>query len=222
MIIAAVITRLRSLPVFVLAVACVAGPASASDHVAPPASDATTYPAVEVHADEKVAIAADPYNTAEKAKIFRVDYLKYGFLPIRVIVTNNGDKPISLDEARIHFITAMGSKIPAAESTDVERRTTQASNVEKKIPLPAPLPPIHRKPGSKDKDIEADFNQFEYQALAVEAHTTRAGFLFYDVQGLSNPLKGAKLYLRKLKGADGKELFYFEIPFEKYLTVQPN
>ncbi len=76
MIIAAVTTRLRSLLVFALVVACVAGPASAVDHVAPPTADATTYPAVEVHADEKVAIAADPYNTAEKCKFFRVDYLK--------------------------------------------------------------------------------------------------------------------------------------------------
>ncbi len=222
MIIAAVTKRLRSLPVFALLLVgslCLAAPA---DHVAPPVSDATTYPAVEIHPDEKVAIAVDPYNSAEKAKIFRLDYLKYGFMPIRVIVTNKGDKPISLDEARIHFITAMGMKIPAAEAADVERRTTQASNVKKTIPLPAPLPSIHRKPGSKDKDIEADFQQFEYQALAVEPHTTRAGFLFYDVQGLSDPLKGSKLYLRKLKGADGKELFYFEIPFEKYLTVQPN
>ena len=222
MIIAVVILRSRSIPILILGLACAMAPAFAADHVSPPTSDATTFPAVEVHADEKVAIAADPYNTNEKAKLFRVDYLKYGFLPIRVIVTNNGDKPISLDEARIHFITAMGSKIPAAEASDVERRMTRASNVQKKIPLPAPLPSIHRKPGSKDKEIEDDFNQFEYQALAVEPHTTRAGFLFYDVQGLSNPLKGAKLYLRRLKGADGKELFYFEIPFEKYLTVQPN
>ena len=28
---------------------------------------------------------------------------------------------------------------------------------------------------------------------------------------------GAKLYLHDLRDADGKELFYFEIPFDKYL-----
>ena len=51
----------------------------------------------------------------------------------------------------------------------------------------------------------------------MEPHTTRAGFLFYDVSGLSQPLVGAKLYLHELRDADGKELFYFEIPFNKYL-----
>ena len=70
------------------------------------------------------------------------------------------------------------------------------------------------------KQIEADFSTFEYQAIVVEPHTTRAGFLFYDIQGLSNPLVGAKLYLRMLRAADGHELFYFEIPFDKYLAAR--
>jgi hypothetical protein len=65
--------------------------------------------------------------------------------------------------------------------------------------------------------VEEDFKSLEYAAVAVEAHTTRAGFLFYDVEGLANPLAGAKLNLRMLRNADGKELFYFEIPFDKYL-----
>src|SRR3954466_5948642 len=84
----------------------------ASDHEVPVVLPATDFPAVETHADEKESIAADPYNTQEKCAIFRVDYLKYGFMPIRLIVTNDGDKPISLVDARIHFITRDGDKIP--------------------------------------------------------------------------------------------------------------
>ena len=49
-------------------------------------------------------------------------------------------------------------------------------------------------------------------------HSTRAGFLFYDMQGLGDtPLKGANLNLRDLRDASGKELFYFQIPLDKYL-----
>ena len=51
----------------------------------------------------------------------------------------------------------------------------------------------------------------------MEPHTTRAGFLFYDVSDLTHPLRGARLYLRELRNADGDELFSFEIPFDKYL-----
>ena len=86
--------------------------------------------------------------------------------------------------------------------------------------LPGPLPRIGNKSSTKNKDVDADFHTFEYSAVAVEAHTTRAGFLFYDVQGLANPLVGAKLNLRVLRNAEGKELFYFEIPFDKYLATQ--
>ena len=86
-----------------------------------------------------------------------------------------------------------------------------------KIPLPGPLPPIHTKPKGSNKEIQADFDEFEYSALVVEPHTTRAGFLFYDVSGLTHPLVGAKLYVRELRDADGKELFSFEVPFNKYL-----
>ena len=192
-------------------------PALASDHTPPPVQPATTFADVEVHDNERVAIAAEPYDTREKESIFRVDYLSHGVMPVRLIVTNNGDKPISLRDARILFQTADGDRIQAAEPEDVERLMTRKEREGGKIPLPGPLPPIHTKAKASNKDIEADFNTFEYGALVVEPHSTRAGFLFYDVSQLDHPLKGAKLHLHELKDADGNELYYFEIPFDKYL-----
>jgi hypothetical protein len=192
-------------------------PATASDHSPPPVQPATSFPAVEVHPDEHVAIAVEPYDTKEKESIFRVDYLSHDVMPVRLIVTNMGDRPISLSDARILFETADGDRIRAAEPEDVERMMTRKEREGNRIPMPAPIPPIHVKPKGSIKEIEDDFHTFEFSALAVEPHTTRAGFLFYDVSGLSHPLVGAKLYLHKLRNADGQELFYFEIPFNKYL-----
>jgi hypothetical protein len=205
---------LRAIPLSLLWLAL---PAMASDHVPPPVEPATTFAAVEVHDEEKVAIAAEPYDTKEKESIFRVDYLSHGVMPVRLIVTNNGDRPISLRDARILFLTAAGDKIQAAEPEDVERLMTQKERQGSKIPMPGPIPAIKLKPKASNKEIEADFDTFEYQALVVEPHTTRAGFLFYDVSQLDHPLKGAKLHLHKLRDADGKELFYFEISFDNYL-----
>jgi hypothetical protein len=192
-------------------------PAVAADHKPPPVQPASAFAAVEVHADEKVAIAAEPYDTREKEAIFRVDYLGHGVMPIRLIVTNNGDRPINLREARILFYTAEGEKIQAAEPEDVERLMTRSERESRKIPMPVPLPPIKLKPKASNQEIEQDFNTFEYSAIVVEPHSTRAGFLFYDVSGLDHPLEGASLHLRQLRDADGNELFYFEIPFDKYL-----
>jgi hypothetical protein len=205
---------LKALPLFLIWLAL---PAFASDHTPPPVQPAASFAAVEVHEDEKVAIAAEPYDTKEKESIFRVDYLSHGVMPVRLIVTNLGDRPISLRDARILFQTPAGDRIQAAEPEDVERLMTRKEREGKKLPMPGPIPSIKMKPKASDKEIEQDFDTFEYQALVVEPHTTRAGFLFYDVSQLDHPLKGAKLHLHKLRDADGKELFYFEIPFDKYL-----
>jgi len=205
---------MRTIPLFLIWLAL---PALANDHTPPPVQPATAFPAVEVHSDEKVAIAAEPYDTKEKESIFRVDYLGHGVMPVRLIVTNNSNRPISLRDARILFMTAAGDKIQAAEPEDVERLMTRREREGKKIPMPGPIPAIKLKPKASNKDIEADFDTFEYAALVVEPHATRAGFLFYDVSQLDNPLQGAKLHLHMLRNADCDELFYFEIPFDKYL-----
>jgi hypothetical protein len=191
--------------------------AGGSSHTPPPVQPATSFAAVEVHEDEKVAIAAEPYDTHEKGAIFHVDYLGHGVMPIRLIVTNNSNRPINLTEARILFITAAGAKIQVAEPEDVERLMTRKEREGGQIPLPGALPNIKLKPVAGIGEIEKDFDTFEYRALVVEPHTTRAGFLFYDVSGLDHPLEGAKLHLHKLRDADGNELFYFEIPLDKYL-----
>jgi len=204
----------RALPLLVMGLAVTAG---ASDHKVPPVQPASTFPAVETHEKEHVSIAVEPYDTREKESIFRVDYLGHGIMPVRLIITNDGNKPISLRDARILFYTPGGDRIQAAEPEDVERLMTRTDREGKKIPLPGPFPSIKMKPKASNKDIEQDFNQFEYGALVVEPHTTRAGFLFYDVSQLDHPLEGAKLHLHKLRDADGTELFYFEIPFDTYL-----
>src|ERR1700679_2910517 len=105
----------RAIPLSLLWLAL---PALAADHSPPPVQPATTFAAVEVHDDEKVAIAAEPYDTKEKESIFRVDYLSHGVVPVRLIVTNNSDRPISLRDARILFLTAAGDRIQAAEPED--------------------------------------------------------------------------------------------------------
>lgn len=198
-----------------VALCAVAWPLSAKQHKIPAPKDASTYACHDEHAS--VVIAAEPYDTKEVGKLFRVDYIDNGFMPIYLVVTNNNDQPISLDQARIDFISAERDRIPAAVPADVERRMTHLHGPGAPIPLPAPLPPLRRKPKTPDKKIEQDFDDFEYSAATVPPHSTRAGFFFYDVQGLGPaPLKGAQLAVRDIRTTSGKELFTFEIPFQDW------
>ena len=157
--------RLRSFIIPVLALTLAAPRLFGSDHPLPPPEDATKYADVDTHPDEHLSIAAEPFDTKEKMKYFRVDYLKNYFMPIRIIVTNNGDKPVSLEQARIDFITSKGDRIAAAEPADVERRMTHVNNTGRSVPMPPPLPPMggNPLPGARlsfRKVADADGKQF--------------------------------------------------------------
>lgn len=206
--------RIALVAALCLTLPCVA--THAAEHKPPPVEPATNFPAVEVHPAEHLEIDVEPYNTTSQLKLFRVNYVAHGFMPVRLIITNTGDRAISLKDARILFITAAGDRLQAAEPEDVERRIVHVRGSS--MPMPSPIPGLHMPHKDVSKEIERDFKTFEFQALIVKPHTTEAGFLFYDVEGLQHPLEGAALNLHTLRDIDGKELFYFEIPFDKYLA----
>jgi hypothetical protein len=218
---------LRALYIVICCSACllVLSPAGRSaealDHTAPAARDATSYPAVDTHQNEQVSIAADPYDTKEKCSIFRMDYLKYGILPVRIIVTNNSDHSISLADARINFITADGDKIQTSEIPDVERRMVPVNRTDNPGKNELHIPGMKSKAAKTVRAITDDFRDFEYSDAMVAPHSTRSGFFFYDVEDLDHPLAGAKLSLTTLRDAQGNELFSFEIPFNRYLAASP-
>ena len=94
--------RRLSVLLFFPRVAIARGHAFREGFVKPAAQPAKTYPAHDDHTDDKVAIAADPYDTPDKAKIFSVKFHEHGLLPIFFIVTNDGDQPISIANMRSH------------------------------------------------------------------------------------------------------------------------
>jgi len=211
--------RLR--PVILLALTATLAAHADKPRKPTPPLPAAQYAAHETHSNEHVTIAALPGNTPETAPNTRLDYLAHGFLPIRVIVTNDSDQPLSLDQARILFISADNYSENAATEDDLDRGLFEMKQVKgRKIPLPAPLPPIthHSKP--VDQKIVADDVDFGFKTTTVAPHTTVAGWLFYDTRDLDQPiLRGATLELRKVRWADSnKDLDRFEIPLQPATT----
>jgi hypothetical protein len=186
----------------------------AKDFARPAANPAKSYPAHDDHADEKVAIAADPYDTADKAKIFSVNFHEHGFLPIFLIVTNDGPQPISIANMQVTFTTANRSKLTPASPDDIYRRLSNPRANTNQIPLPIPQKKVKGGVNQKERD-EVESSQFA--AKAVEPHTTQSGFLFFDVEDISAPLPGARIYVTGVDDAKGTELMYFELPMDNYL-----
>jgi hypothetical protein len=193
---------------------------AAKDFSRPAAQPAKTYPAHDDHANEKVAIAADPYDTSDKAKIFSVNFRDHGLLPIFFIVTNDGDQPISLADMQVTLTTANRSKLTPISSEDIYRRISNPrASTDPPIPFPIPHKKVKGTVSQKEKD-EIESSQFA--AKAVEPHSTQSGFLFFDIEDISAPLPGAHIFVTGVNDAKGTELMYFELPMDKYLSPPRN
>ncbi len=190
-------------------------------YVAPKIYHANTYPARDEHPMEHVSIAADPYDMPDKtADVLRVPYKEAGFLPIRLIVSNDGDSAVVLSGMQVELVTVKKVKIQPAVPDDIYRRISkQGKRPDEPRTVPLPIP--RKVKPSVSKEAQDEIVNSGFLAKAVEPHTTQAGFLYFDVAGISNPLAGARLYVTGVRDANGQELMYFEIPMEKYLSYRP-
>jgi hypothetical protein len=195
----------RALPlVSFLLLSSIAGLAG-KHFVMPVAQPAKTYPAHDEHPSEAVTLALDPYDMADKASIFSIHYNDVGLMPIFVVITNDGDQPVSLAGMKGQLVTSDRTKIPPATEDDLCRRLARPPGSISPNPLPWP-------------------KKSQFAARAVEPHGSQSGFMFFDVSGISSPLAGAHFYLTGVRDSKGNELMYFEVPLEKYLSapVKPN
>lgn len=208
------VRRVRILAVCTIILSSV--PGFAGKHfVMPSANPAKTYPAHDQHPNEGVTVGLDPYDLADKASIFSVPYNDVGFVPIFVVITNDGNQPVSLADVSPELVTHDRTKIPRATEDDIYRRIARAPSGPSANPLPWPK----KVKGTVSQEARDEIQNAQFAARAVEPHSTQSGFMFFDVSGISTPLAGANFYLTGVRDAKGNELMYFEVPLEKYLSA---
>jgi hypothetical protein len=212
--------RLAKLSAAVVVVALV--PAmlwAGKNFVKPVAKTAINYPAHDFHRDEKVAIAADPYDTPEKAKIFTINFAEHGFLPVFFVITNDSDQPVSIANMKVTLITANRSKLTPTTVSDLYRRLSNPQVATRPSPIPIPRKGV--KGAVTQKQME-EINEAQFEARAVEPHGTQSGFLFFDVAGISSPLEGANMDVTGVADGRGNEFMFYEISMDKYLHAPVN
>lgn len=192
----------------------------AKDFVMPRAEDARTYTARDNHPNEHVAVGADPYVDAS---VFKTKFADYDILPLFVVITNYGNQPVELSRAKFELVTVdRRARIEPATEEDLYRRMGKVSrrgDEPRRNPLPIPLPGGGPKVGVK-KDAQQEIESSQFRARAIDANSTEAGFLFFDVRGIRDPLAGGKLYLTNVRNGDGQELMFFEVPLDARQTRQ--
>ncbi len=184
---------------------------AAKDFVPPHPENANTFPSKDAHPTEKVTAAIDVYNTAPKDQIFVTPYAQEGILPVLLIVSNDGDQPITLNNLRAQLVTGRNAKLEMLDTDDVFRRV---AHIHGSSNAPTRIGPIEIG-GNKNKKAQKQYSELldaRFAAEAVEPHTTKSGFLFFDIAGISQPVDGAHIYLTGIRDAGGADLMYFEIP----------
>ena len=183
------------------------------DFVAPRPESADTFPVKDAHPMEKVTAAIDLYDSAPKADIFGTNYVQEGILPVLLIMTNSGDRPISMTKMNAELVTASKSKLEWLSVDDVFRRV---AHIKASSTTPPRVGPIPLPTGAKNKKAKEQYDELSKAAFiaeAVEPHTTKSGFVFFDIQGVKNPVAaGGNIYLTGIRDSSGNELMYFEMP----------
>ncbi|MFL6300343.1 MAG: hypothetical protein ACJ71N_07015 [Terriglobales bacterium] len=216
------IPRLSSALLVGFVLLAIAAPAKDKKSFDPPSAyHANSYPARTYDEQNHITLAADPYDTPDKASVFAGDYASSGLMPVRLIISNDGDVPIALTDLKLEFVTANRDKLAPQRTEDILRRLSRTdTRPDERIEVPLPIP--HRKQKRAVKqEVEDEIQRAQFMAKAVEPHSTQSGFLFFDVSGIRNPLAGANLYVSGIHNSKGEELIYFEIPMEKYLSYTP-
>ena len=190
------------------------------EFVPPRTADANTYSLKDAHRNEKVTIAIDVYNAAPKDDIFITHYTQEGILPVLLVVTNDADQPITLKNMRAQLVTARNTKLEALEVEDVFRRVAHIEGSSN----PRTVGPITLPGGIKNKKAQQQYDEItraHFAAEVVEPHTTRSGFLFFDIENVQQPVAGAHIYLTGVSDNKGNELMYFEIPLISANAASP-
>ena len=190
------------------------------DFVMPTAQPARNYPAFDDHPTEKLSVAVDPYDMADKAQLFHTNFNGYGYLPVFFVVTNDGDEPVALSGMKAQLVTVDRTKLLPASSDDLVRRMAHPQRNDRPgVQLPIPLPGSKKVKGAVSRQTMDEISESQFGARSVEPHSTASGFLYFDVADISTPLAGANFYVTGVRDSGGNELMYFEIPLEKYLSA---
>ncbi len=197
-------------------------PATAAKRfVMPHPTDAKVFPAHDEHPLEKVSIAVDLYDTAQKAAIFNTRYLERGLLPVLFVVSNGGSQPVVLDRIKVKLVLRDRSKISPATEEDMFRRFSRTPHNDSGVSrLPLPTPPRGPKAGVS-RDVKEEMDAARFQSRPVEPGGTQTGFLFFDISETQKSMAGAHLYVTGIRDGGGTELMYFDIPLDKYLAASP-
>ncbi len=157
---------------------------------------------------DKVTLGAKSFDTEElTAQAFgkRADLLKYGIVPILVVVENQRDKSLDLQGMQVSLVAADGRHVDAMNPDDIQY---MAGKKRRPGATPYPRLPLPKKGNPFASPEVADKG---FSAKMLPPKDSANGFFFFE----AHPEPGDKLYVSGIKDArSGEDIMYFEFPLD--------
>lgn len=157
---------------------------------------------------DQVTIGAKPYDTEDlTAEAFgkKADLLKYGVLPVLVVIENKREKPLDLRDVEVNLVSTDGRHVAAVNPEDIPFLGT-AGKHPGMSPVRIPLPK-KKNPLNAPEIVTRAFS-----AKMLPPGDSASGFFYFEARSEA----GDKLYMNGLRDArSGQDILYFEFPLKK-------
>lgn len=157
---------------------------------------------------ENVMVGAKAFDTEDlTAEAFgrKADLLKYGVLPVLVVIENKRERAIDIQNLQVELVASDGRHGQAIPPEDLMHLAETGKKPPKLGggPLPIPLPK-KKNPLNTPELVERAFS-----AKVVPPNDSVSGFFYFEAK----PESGDSMYLSGVRDArTSKEILYFEFP----------
>ena len=155
---------------------------------------------------DQVTVGAKAYDDEDlTADAFgkKTDLLRYGVLPVLVVIENQRQKSLDLRALEVNLVAADGRHVSATNPEDVPYLGKHAKPPGMGPRTPVPLP-------SKKNPLNApEIVTRAFSAKMLPPGDSASGFFYFEARSEA----GDKIYLNGLRDArSGEEILYFEFP----------
>ena len=170
------------------------------------ASSAQTYAHQKAGAVTVGAQVFDKPEMVEEAFGKKTDLLRYGVLPVLVVIDNKGQTPLDLSKLEVNLVASDGRHANPVSPNDL-----YALAKRKPKTSVTPYPPIPL-PSKKNPLDTPELQERAFAARVIAPNDSASGFFYFEARAEPDD----KLYLNGIRDArSGQELLYFEFPVKQ-------
>jgi hypothetical protein len=146
----------------------------------------------------------DKPDQIEEAFGKKIDFHRYGIVPVLVVIENNRKQTLDLRSIEVNIVGEDGRHASAMKPDDIQ---FLAGNGQRSNQIPTPIHLPKRKGGITSLEVA----ERAFTAEMVAPGDSASGFFYFS----ASPEAGDKLYINGLQEApSGRDITFFEFPFQ--------